>query len=518
MLGWLRSSDSAVHPLADPKAARGVLDAATSQQPVLALELLTEHLDSIRETAGLSASRLLEIVDLIDGAAKPITRHLGTEFLRPTSEARGSAARIGHVVGTFWNALATDYRMLLEMHETGDPSAVPLRPRLALIAARAIRAFNLHLHWRLLRYAPVELRLWGSLARVWAVAEQRGVSREKVIIYPGAWGESSVEREFLKVLMLAVSSTDSLPKAQIAIVERICAQFSEFFTMQTAPSTGVHFQFDTESDIAPARHAGDGGAGMRYFGPSAASTHLEKLADDVRVAGMVPATVNLGSDYPAHDVIEVLEHLARYWSPVPPSRREARRTSEERVQVVHGFDAILAAVDADEFGWDFDDRIVEDWSAANESAAGFGMHPPAGRSKWVALGELIGVKYEEEGAAWGVGVIRRLTQTEGGQRYVGIELHSRGAMRVLLHALRADGSHHSGPDLSVNALLLPSSSDNSLGRLTVNLLLQHGSFVMRDSYGLTLYGMDYLLVPKNTIDAGDDYVIMSYLLLQRAAD
>jgi hypothetical protein len=146
------------------------------------------------------------------------------------------------------------------------------------------------------------------------------------------------------------------------------------------------------------------------------------------------------------------------------------------------------------------------------------MYVPQGRSDWVALGELIGVKYQEEGAAWGAGIIRRLSQTENGQRYVGIELHSRGVMRVLLHALRADGSHHADPDLSVNALLLPSSSDNSLGRLTVNLLLRHGSFVMRDSYGLTLYGMDYLLVPKNTIDAGDDFVIMSYRLLQRATD
>jgi hypothetical protein len=114
--------------------------------------------------------------------------------------------------------------------------------------------------------------------------------------------------------------------------------------------------------------------------------------------------------------------------------------------------------------------------------------------------------------------LRRITQGAEGQRYVGIELHSRGVIRVLLHALRADGSHHADPALAVNALLLPSSSDNSLGRLTMNLLMRVGSFVQRDSYGLTLYGMDYLLVPKTTVAAGDDYVILSYRLLQRAVD
>lgn len=519
MLGWLKSSDVPDHPLADPKTAKTTLAAIVAQSPVMALEVLAGHLESVREAVGLTASRIFDIVDAIDVAAKPITRRLGTEFLKPgTAANRASQMRIAHVTGNYWNSLATAYRMLLEMIETADPSAGVLKPRVALIAARAIRAFNLHLKWRLLRYVPVDVRLWGSLARVWSVADRRGVARDKVVVYPGAWGESSVERELLKALMLSVSSTDSLPKLQVEIVERLCAQYSEFFSMQQAPSTGVHFQFDTEADRAPSRSTGDAGHGARFFGPSEAAVPLKQLAQDIRLTGTVPSTVNLGGDYPAQDLIEVLEHLARYWSPMPPSRRENRRASDERVHVVHGFDRVLAAVDADEFGWSDDEIAAEDWSADNESAAGIGLVVPPGHGEWVALGELVGIKYGEEGAAWGAGIVRRITQIGDGQRYVGIELHSRGVIRVLLHALRADGSHHPDPALAVNAMLLPSASDNSLGRLTMDLLMRLGSFSPRDSYGLTLYGMDYLLVPKATAAAGDDYVIVSYRLLQRAVD
>lgn len=518
MLGWLKTSTESDHAMADPKTAKSVVDGIAGQSPIMAIESFTGQLEAVREADGLTATRIFEIVDMIDGAAKSGVRRLSAEFLRPTLESRGSSARVAHVVGTYWNSLATAYRMMLEMHETGDPTAGALKARLPMIAARSIRAFNLHLKWRLLRYAPVELRLWGSLARVWSIAERNRFGRDKVVVYPGPWGDSTVERELLKALMLSVSSTDSLPKVQIEIVERLCAQYSEFFSLQTTPSTGVHFQFDVESDRIPARHTGTTTSGTRFFGPSAAAPHLKKLAEDMRATGFVPSTVNLGADYAAHDVIEVLEHLARYWAPAPPARREVRRDSAERVQVVHGFERLLQAVDADEFGWDFDERHAEEWSAANESPGGFGLTVPSGRAEWLALGELVGLKYEEEGAAWGVGIVRRISQSGPNQRYVGLQLHSRGVMRVLLHPLRADGSHHSDPDLAVNALLLPSSADNSLGRLTMNLLLRQGSFGVRESYGLTLYGMDYLLVPKATVEAGDDFIIMSYRLLQRSAD
>lgn len=518
-LAFLKQTVESDHPLADPKAARAALEALPQRNPVAAIETLTDYLDSVREAEGLSATRVHDIIESVDQAAKAIVRRLTVEYLEADGEQRAHATRIAHVVADFWNHLARGYRMLLEMHDTGDPSARDLQPKLGVIAARGVRAFTLHLKWRLFRYSPVDPALWGCLARVFAIADQNGIADTPVVVYPGAWGESTVRREMLKSMMLAISATDTLPKMQIEIVERLCAQYSEFFTLQEHVAPGVHFQFDTHDDLAPARATGESRSkGLRFFGPGGAAPHLKKLAQDIRTSGAIPSTVNLGGAYPVPEVIEVLEHLARYWAPTPPSRKERRRASEEVVEVVHGFKDILGAVDADEFGWDFDVTKFEDWTLSNESAVGFGATVPVGRSEWVTLGELVGLKYVDEGAAWSVGVVRRISQTAGDLRSIGIELYSRGVIRVLMYALMSDGTHHPDPERSVDALLLPSSADNSLGKLTVRVAVRHGSYDPRASYGLMLYGMDYLLVPKSVVDATQDYVVVEYKLLQRSHD
>ncbi|MBL8534650.1 MAG: hypothetical protein JNL33_12420 [Betaproteobacteria bacterium] len=67
-------------------------------------------------------------------------------------------------------------------------------------------------------------------------------------------------------------------------------------------------------------------------------------------------------------------------------------------------------------------------------------------------------------------------------------------------------------------MLLPSSSDNSVGRLTTRIAVKPGSFDLRSSYGLMLYGMDYLLVPKGVIEQTEDYAIAEYRLLLKTVD
>ncbi len=520
MLSWLKSSPDADHPLADPRTAKRTLEALDALPPLQALEKLLDHLDAAREAENMSAQRVLEIVELVDASSKPHQQALTREFLTVDPENRAAGTRIAHVVGNFWDGLARAYRMLLEMYVTGDPSAQVLKPRLAIIAARALRAFNLHLKWRLLRYAPLEPVLWGAFARVYQIAERHGIATTTTVIYPGPFGESSVRREMLKAMMLAVSSTDSLPKRQIEIVERLCAQFSEFFTLQEEPAPGVYFHFDLDADRAPARASSGmaGGSGLRFFGPSAAAPHLKKLAQDVRVTGGVPPTVNLGGSYPTHDVVQVLEHLAHYWSPIPPTRKEKRRDSKEKVEAVHGLNDIIAAIDADEFGWNFDVRKLEDWVLADESSAGIGATVPTDRSDWLAVGEMVGVRYLDEGIAWGVGIVRRLNLVDRSQRQVGIELLSRGAIRVVLSRLLMDGSPDPDPKSMIDALMLPSPAENSIGRLTAKIAVRPGAFDLRDSYGLMLYGMDYLLVPKGSVEHGADFVIAEYRLLVRSSD
>ena len=152
--------------MADPRAAARVIASLPTGVPLVALETLSGHLDGVREAVGLGVGRVFEIVEQIDRAAKPFHQPLTQEFLDAGADRPGITSRIAHVESNFWDCLARAYRMLLESHETGNPTAQALRRQIPLVAARSIRAFNLHLKWNLMRYAPVNASLWGSLARV----------------------------------------------------------------------------------------------------------------------------------------------------------------------------------------------------------------------------------------------------------------------------------------------------------------------------------------------------------------
>lgn len=518
MLGWLKSSGGADHPMADPKGARAIIETLPTQNPSQSLEMLSEQLEGLREASGLKAQRVFEIIDAIDTAAKPFQRKLSQDYVSGgLALAKAQETRIAHVVSTFWLRLANAYRMLIEMHEAGDPTATSIRSQLSTAASRSIRAANLYLKWRLFRYSPVTPAFWRDLGRIYQVAESRGFSGGKVIVYPGVFGESSVQRELLKVFMLSVSSTDSLSAVQVEIVERVCAQFSEWFVMQKQASTGCHFWFDLASDKAPARLADRLALSpsMRFFGPGNAAYELEKLGAMVKAGGAVPSNVNLGGEYPPDQVIEALKHLSRYWAPQPPARREVRKESAERIDVVHGLEDVLSAVERDIMDLDFDDRRMEGWSVTNESSGGFGAVAPANRSDWLQIGTLLGVKYQD-GAAWGVGIVRRLNFDAQNNRNVGIEMFARGVTTVKLLPLLPDGRVHPDDELGEDALLLPSAADNSLGKMEVTLVMKLGTFSPQKSYGMRMYAMDYLLVPKRLMEAGQDFDIAEYRVLQRS--
>lgn len=516
MLGWLKPTATADHPLADARAAKSFVDGLAGQNASQALEALSDQLAGLRDAVGLKAQRGFEIVDLIDSAAKPFQRKLTQDFVATHAPSKAQETRTAHVMGGFWLRLADAYRLLLEMHESGDPSAQVLRPNLGTVAARALRAANLHLKWRLFRYSLVTPEFWMDVGRVYSIAESRGVASTTVVVYPGTWGESTVARELLKLLALSIASTDSLPPAQVEIAERVCAQFSEFFTLQKQAATGCHFWFDLTAAKAPARLADRLALSpsMRFFGPADAALEVEKLGAAIRQNDAVPTNMNLGGNYPIETVLATLRHLARYWAPQPPARKETRAVSHERIEIVHGLADVLVAVDGDVEDLEYDDGRLQIWDVTNESARGFGAVAPPGRADWLEIGALLGVKYED-GAAWGVGLVRRISLDNQGSRYVGIELLARGVTTVRLLPLLADGRVHPNDDLGTDALLLPSGADHSLGKLEITLLLKLGLHQPDRSFGMRMYSSNYLLLPKRVVEAGQDFDIVEFKVVQR---
>jgi hypothetical protein len=220
--------------------------------------------------------------------------------------------------------------------------------------------------------------------------------------------------------------------------------------------------------------------------------------------------VNLGASYESPVVSEVARHLSRYWSAKPPSRKEERRRSVARIHVVHDFDDVLGIISGESKDLDFQQNI-ETWTVENESASGFGAVIPQSSSDWLRVGTLLGIKLED-GNAWGVGIVRRLTNQAGQQRYVGIQTLAKGGARVKLFPMNAP-NQAAGDD----AVLLPSSSADSSGTGELSLLMRMGTFSPRQSFQMRAYEREYLLVPKALIEGGQDFDMAKFRVLQRAA-
>jgi hypothetical protein len=513
MLGFIKKNRSD-HPMADEKAATEFLAELPSQDTYKMLEELAFWLDATRTAEGLKPQRVYEIIDQLEQAGKPHHRKLSQEYVAGGVRLQKfQEQRIWSAVVEFWRQLGAAYEFCLAQTLPGVAGSGALKPLAPTIAARAVRALAMELKWALMRYGPVDPTLWGRLGALYSQAEAGGFALKGCTVYPGPYSDSTVQREYLKALMLAISATDSLLPRKLELAERMVAQFSDGFVLQRGPAEGCHYYVDLLAAKAPTRMVAKvtPAPSVRYFGPGAAFGRVDDLVGTIAERSLVPSDMNLGGSYEPGVVLEVARHLARYWASVPPTRREERRRSVARIHVVHNFDDVLAIISGESKDLDFQQNI-ETWTVENESEHGFGALIPDSASDWLRVGTLLGIKLED-GNAWGVGIVRRLSNDASQHRYVGIQTLAKGGARVKLFPVGAKDASGGGDD----AVLLPSSAADSSGTGELSLLMRMGSFSPRQSFQMRAYEREYLLVPKALLEGGQDFDMAKFRVLQRAA-
>lgn len=514
MLGFTKKKSD--HPMADEKGAKELLAELPTGDAFKTLQEVTHWLEAARDAEGLKPQRIYEIVDQLDATGRLHARKLSQEYLAAGNRLqRFQEQRIYSSVVEFWRQLGAGYEFCLARSQPSVAGSGALKQLVPAITVRAIRALTIEFKWGLMRYAPVDPTLWGRLGALYAQAEKGGFAGKMCTMYPAIPGESSVQREYLTVLMLGMSATDSLLPRKLEVAERIVSNFAHYFVLQKQLAKGCHYHVDLAVARPPARLMARVGSvpSVRYFGPGSACEVAEKVIGTITDAGAVPSDLNPGGNYEPSLVVEVLRHLARYWAPVPPSRNDERRRSFARINIVHDFDEILAIIAGgprDQTDLSFDQHI-ETWTVENESENGYGAIIPPSKVDWLKVGTLLGIKLED-GNAWGVGIVRRLSNDPTQQRYVGIQTLAKGGARVKLFAVGAN-KVESGED----AVLLPSSAADSSGTGELNILMRMGTFSQRQNFKMRAYERDYLLVPKQLLEGGQDFDMAKFRVLQRSA-
>ena len=493
------------HPMADPKKARVLMSEFPASDAAKSLEEVTFWLDSVSCTEGFKLDYRYELYDLLDQAAKNHQRKLSQDYLATDRQEKFRENKLWTSLFEFWKALGHAYNQCIELFQAGASGAGAIKKDLPGIVARALRALTLQLKWSALRYGPVDDRVWGELGRLFLFAESKRFAATPIDIYPGAHGQGSVEQEFLKALMLGVSSTDGLTPIKQEIAERAVAHFGKLYLLRTTPGPECNYYFDLSMRKPPARVMKNVEANpmIRYFGAGKALPELRKLIDDVKTKEGVPSGVNLGGAYEIGLVLSVLGHLEMYWSDKPPARGSERRKIATRLTVVHGLEQILECINpaVEEASLDFQKKDVgESWIVENISDGGFGAIVPQVKGDWIKVGSLLGVQ-SETAKFWGAGVVRRLTRDEFQQRRVGIQLITKAVIPVLLSPAGNVSSFNATREGEPAVLLSTTPDKNG----DIALLLKVGSYTPHQALQMTVRGKRYYLMPRKLVEGGDDF-------------
>ena len=514
MLGFL-TGGKVDHPMADIKQARDIV-ADLPSDPLKALADITGWLDSLRDTKAFRVDRLFENIDLLDGAAKNYQRKLAQDYFATSRQQKFQESRLWTGSHAFWKALSDAYLECVSRFESAQTGGTTFRRNLPVIVARTLRALTLQLKWILVRYGPVDPRVWSDIGRLYQFAEASGFAGNAIAIYPGAHGGGSVQQEFLKAVMLSVSSTDGLSPMRQEIAERAVAHFSSGFRIAQQPGPGCAYCFDIADGKPPFRVVGDKAlpATARYFGAGDALEQLQKVEAVIRETGAIPSSVHLGGSYDNETVLPVLRHLIAYWSDDAPARGTQRRQTATRMTVLHGMAEILQTLDpanGDELDFSAGSS-AESWIVENISDGGCGAIIPAAKSDWVRVGALIGVK-TEIAQHWGIGIIRRVTRDEHQQRRVGVQVLSKIAIPVRVG--KSGGAFASGPAALTDPGLLLSTTPDRNGE--VGVVLRDGIFSSRDSLDMMVNNKPYLLMPSRLAEGGEDFDWAMFKVMARSS-
>jgi hypothetical protein len=512
MMLWHKSRRSD-HPLVDRRHAEEFLSQLPKDDSFRMLDELAFWLKALRDAYGVLPQRAFEALDLLDRTANAHQRRLTSQFVALGSRyPRFQAQRIWNTSFQYARELGATYQHLLTQYRKAVIGSDLLRPVLPAIVARAIRALHLELKWSLLRHGPVDLLLWQLAGELFTYAEEHRFAADYFRIYPGEQTLSSVQGEYLQTLMLGVSATDGLIPEHVHLVDCFIQSYAEYFAVERKPRPGCHYYANLISARAPARMVQRiaPASTIRYFGPDKAAGMVDRMIETINDRGMIPPEVNPDGIHKAEAILQVLDHIAAHWSPAPPIRASERTAVLTRISVVHDIGSILSMVSGETQELDFNSN-VEVWSVENESSGGFGAVVTETVADWLEIGSLLGIRLEE-GASWGLGLVRRMHRPAAGVTHVGVQSLSRGVVKVMLTSAGADASA-----TEIDALLLLSSDEGSAHQKEVSILLPAGAFAVHQTFTMRAFGRSYSLLLRKLLQSGEGYQLTRALVGQSGA-
>lgn len=483
----------------DPSSAAGSLEV---------LAELGVRLEKVRREADLRAVELIDMVESADWSGREALVELQARYFsvakRPESEEQ---VMLWEAISQHFANLASAYLFLVQVFQTYGRGWAAVGDLLPMVIARALRSNTERLKWLRMRYRAIDPEVWKTLSQLWSYVEDKGMIRARVLVYDD---QSTLQREFARPLMLAMSAAESLPPLELDIADRLIAHVGGRFEVQRYAGPGCYFMIDIDQWTAPERYIPGSPVrpGTRFFGPGEAVADIESLSAQLAENQIPASDIGLEGVVDVELIIDVLAHLERHWGLRRPERRGQRRSEASKMSVVLGYANVVDRIERNDTSVPPEGDGTETWNVENESETGYGAIVPVARGDALRVGEPIAVR-PMGSRMWAVGAIRRLANQDGDLCYVGIELLARGVQAVSLSREKDGKKIETG-------LLLPSHIGDSVGKGEINLLLPQGSFSPDVCLDMNVYGNNYLLEPLMVLDNGESFEVGRYRISERS--
>jgi hypothetical protein len=488
------------HPLATERSAQEALAALPKGNAEKALEELRDWIVSVGATEGFKPERRAEIFLLLDETALPFHRKLTRDYVSDSSLPKTQETRLWKALSAFWKELAAAYLSCIDLCAADATAAGRLKARLPLLCIRAVRAFAGQLKWQYMHYEPECAETWKAIGKVYRYAEEKKIHGEVIQVYPHLQQTSSAEREFVKLLMFAASSPDSLSPRNIELADWIVAHMGASFVFSAAHQPQLTYNFvDLGSGLPPKRlmQTPPPSPDLRFFAAGPASGALDNV---IRVleSGAPPAGLNLGGTYEPAKVLSLCLRLKASWSAPPPVRKSDRYEVSHSLSVITGFAGILSQLQGGK-----PVTSAEAWVTENIGAGGVAAVVSNVQGDELRVGRLVALSVAGGSGAYSVGVIRRWNRRPKLQSGIAIRTFAKAAFPIRFGGVAPQ-----------DAILL--NDDRILGE-EVLICLRVGGFDKRIGPILDFENENCLLAPLGIVESDEDFEIARYRV-RRSAD
>lgn len=522
VLDWVRKrAGGASAPKPEPPPADAVLPDLRASDPVIALTELGAWLDPDRDAARADPKARGEILAQVQDAGRAHVTALIGQYLLAQGAQKQSAresiwksliqyeARLTHTLGLCAKAL------LAASYEDAT-----LLAQAEVCAARALHSGRVLAKICLMHYTGVPGGVWRLAYGLYSAAEEIGSATSSVKADADPKKVTTVEQEFLRLLMLQVSAPDMLAPEQIEVTDRVLEQVGESFTLRPVGVADNPFCYDPRGDApprrAPVKHPESGGA-ERYFGPGMGFDALERIQRQLAAAKFEDIKV-FGADLPPRAQLGTVQHLHAFWGAKSPYTPPARSPAQGTLQIHHGYAQIwkqlsdaqhgageLSLADPDDFG----PQPAESWTLHEQADAELSATFAQPGTGWAKCGAAVGVTSPDGRECW-LGLIRRMHCDPGQEVQVDIALLSRKPQALQLREVREKGEDTAVSEAaarqfdfaSVRAVIL---ADSAGGTPAPNLLLPAASWKPGRIYETTDEPARRLRAVQ-ALRYGDDYV------------